>query len=81
MQSRTVRLHWRLSNPSPDRFMHHFIIYYRRLTMINIDDDEDSFNIEDYQQLLVDGNGMEREYFFEVRVTITPIETSPTYSI
>lgn len=70
VQSRSVDLHWKLSDSTADRSMNHFIIYYRRVNPNELDHDDDddddkddSFNINDYQRLLV-------EAAFSFQVTI-----------
>ena len=66
VQSRSVDLHWKLSDSTADRSMNHFIIYYRRVNPNDLDQDDDkndSFNMEDYQRVLVEAT-------FSFQVTI-----------
>ncbi|CAF2073756.1 unnamed protein product [Rotaria magnacalcarata] len=68
IQSHSVLLKWRVSNGRYDRF-NHFIIYYRRLHHFDDSDKEeinDTINVEDYKQVLIDPRTTRYSFTFRV---------------
>ncbi|CAF2975444.1 unnamed protein product [Rotaria socialis] len=67
IKSRSALLHWYISNQRYDRF-NHFIIYYRRLSTFdtNLNEKDEIFNIQDYEQVLFDPRTTNYNFTFQV---------------
>ncbi|CAF1567062.1 unnamed protein product [Didymodactylos carnosus] len=59
LQAQSIVLHWRMSNDQYKRF-NHFIIYYRQW------DNNNDFNHEYYEEILVDGQAARNSFTFRV---------------